>query len=209
MRTTLSVRALVFALSGLPVVGSAAHAQAVRGLLRLGVEYGGETVKGFTYSDGSTPEVTAGGGLLLSAGAALRLIPLGSSALEAQLNAGVKYRTIPEATNQSANWLRFPVEALAFYRAPMGLRVGGGATLHLRNVLEASGAAVNDRVEFQTKPGFVFQTEYVRGKVSFDARYTIMKYEIENEGTVDANNFGLGISYWIGGSRRSANPSPR
>src|SRR5262245_66653788 len=101
MRTSLSVRALVFALSGLVVLGSAAHAQGVRGSLRLGVEYGGDEVIQFTYSDGSTPEVTAGGGLLLSAGAALRLIPLGSSAVEAQLNAVVKYREIPEAANHA------------------------------------------------------------------------------------------------------------
>jgi hypothetical protein len=176
MHASFSVRTVVAALSGLVVLGSSAQAQGVRGLLRLGAEFGGDEVIGFTYSDGSTPEVTAGGGLLLSAGVAVRLIPLGAHALEGQLNAGVKYRTIPPATNQSANWLRFPVEALAFYRAPMGMRVGGGATVHLRNVLEASGATVNDRVEFQAKPGYVLQAEYIRGKISFDARYTILKY---------------------------------
>jgi hypothetical protein len=201
-----AIRTVAIALSGLVVLGSSAQAQ-VRGLLRLGGEYGGDEVIQFTYADGSTPEVTAGGGLLLSAGAALRLIPLGSHALEAQVNAGVKYRTIPPATNQSANWLRFPVEALAFYRAPMGLRLGGGATVHLQNVLEASGDALNDRVEFQTKPGYVFQAEYLLRKVSFDARYTILKYEIENEGTVNANSLGLGISFWFGGSQKS--PTPR
>ncbi len=60
----------------------------------------------------------------------------------------------------------------------------------------------NDRVEFKTKPGLVLQTEYVRRHWAFDVRYTLMKYEVASggSGTVNANSFGAGLSYWFGRS---------
>ena len=176
------------------------HAQdRLRGLVRLGLEHGGERVIEFEYTDGSSPDVVAGGGLLLTGGAALRLADLGAHQVEAQLNAGIKYRTIPPATNQDATWLRFPVEGLLYYRAPAGLRLGAGAVVHLRNVLEASGAVLDDRVEFTNTPGLLFQAEYGRGDVTFDARYTALKYRIQGGGPerIDASSFGLGLSWFF------------
>jgi hypothetical protein len=178
-------------------LASSAEAQGkLRGMARLGAEVGGEQVMQFQYADGSTPDVTAGGGLLVSAGATLELI----KSVDAQVNAGWKYRTIPKASNQEASWSRFPVEALLFYRGPMGLRLGGGATMHLGNVLEASGAVLNSRVEFKNNPGFLLQAEYVMRNFSFDVRYTLMKYEVESggSGTVDANSLGAGFSILFG-----------
>ncbi len=185
------------------MIGSAVWGQGrLRGTVRLGGDFGGDKVLQFQYSDGSTPDVPAGAGLLLTAGGALQAFQLGRGALDVQVNVGIKYRTIPPATNQSATWSRFPVEGLVLYRAPYGLRAGGGVALHLANVLEASGAVANDRVEFKTKPGLVLQTEYVRRHWAFDVRYTLMKYEVASggSGTVNANSFGAGLSYWFGRS---------
>jgi hypothetical protein len=183
----------------LSAVATASSAQAqgkLRAMARLSAEMGGEKVIQFQYADGSTPDVTAGGGLLVSAGAALELF----NSVDAQVNAGWKYRTIPKASNQEASWSRFPVEALLFYRTPVGLRLGGGATMHVANVLEASGDVVNSRVEFKNNPGFLVQAEYVMRNFSFDVRYTVMKYEVESggSGTVDANSLGAGFSIRFG-----------
>jgi hypothetical protein len=198
MRTaSIALRALaVVALSAVATASPAEAQGKLRGVARLGVEYGGEKVIQFQYSDGSTPEVTAGGGLLLSGGVALEVF----KSLDAQVTAGWKYQTIPEASNQKASWKRFPVEGLLFYRTPLGLRLGGGATMHVGNVLAASGAALNSRVEFKTNPGYVLQAEYERPAFSFDVRYTMMKYEVESggSGTVGANSFGAGFSFLFG-----------
>jgi hypothetical protein len=178
-------------------MASSAEAQIkLRGMARLGAEMGGEKVIEFQYADGSTPSMTSGGGLVVTGGLAFGLL----NALDAQVNAGWKYRTIPKASNQEASWSRFPVEGLLFYRLPLGLRVGGGATMHLNNVLEASGATLNTRLEFKNNPGFLFQAEYAMRNISLDVRYTMMKYEVESggSGTVDANSLGAGFSIMFG-----------
>jgi hypothetical protein len=194
---SISLRILAMAALCTVAIASSAEAQLkVRGMARLGAEMGGDEVIQFQYADGSTPEVTAGGGLLVSGGLAVGVL----NSVDAQLNVGWKYRTIPEASNQEASWSRFPVEALLFYRMPVGLRLGGGATMHLGNVLEASGEALNSRLEFKNNPGFLVQAEYVMRNFSFDVRYTSMKYEVETggSGTVDASSFGAGFSILFG-----------
>jgi hypothetical protein len=200
----LALAVATAALSLLPSVASAQR-RPVRGVLRLAGEYGGERVVQFEYSDGSTPDVTAGGGLLLTGGAAADLWARGGHGLEGQLNLGLKYRTIPPATNQDATWLRFPVEALLFYRTPVGLRLGAGATVHLHNVLSSSGAVLNGRVEFENNPGLLLQAEYVRRNVAFDLRYTALEYGLASggTGTVDASSVGVGVSLFLGQASRT------
>jgi hypothetical protein len=149
--------------------------------------------------------VTAGGGLLLTGGGSLGVFTKGAHAVEAQLNVGLKYRTIPAATNQDVTWLRFPVEGLLYYRMPVGVRLGVGATVHLRNVMEASGGVLNSRVEFENNPGLLLQAEYVRRNIAFDLRYTALEYELSSggSGTVDASSIGAGISFFFGRSAKT------
>jgi hypothetical protein len=181
-----------------------AQEQRLRGLFRLGAEIGGEKVLQFTYDDGSTPDVPAGAGLLISGGGVLELYRRGAHTLETQLSVGFKWRTIPPATNQDANWIRFPVEALAFYRAPANFRLGGGVTMHLANSLKASGAVLNDEVTFKSNPGFIVQAEWLRRNIGIDVRYTALEYEVDRggSGTVGASSVGAGFSYFVGGSRQ-------
>lgn len=200
-RSLLAVIAAVV----LPLLASRADAQSpLRGAVRLGGEYGGERVIEFQYEDGSTPDVTAGGGLLLTIGGGTTVLTRGTHALDAQVNVGLKYRTIPPANNQEVTWLRFPVEALFFYRAPIGLRVGGGATVHLANTLKASGSVLDSELEFKNSPGMILQAEYLRGKFGFDLRYTTLEYEVKDgSGTVDASSIGGGFTYFFGRSTQT------
>ena len=147
--SSFRVIALAVVTAALPLLSSSAGAQSrLRGAIRFGGDYGGDKVLQFEYEDGSTPDVIAGGGLLLTAGGALGVFTRGAHSVDAQVNLGLKYRTIPAATNQDVSWLRFPLEGLLYYRTPVGIRLGAGATVHLRNVMEASGAVLNSRVEF-------------------------------------------------------------
>ena len=195
---TFPALALAAALLSLPASTASAQ-RPVHGIIRVGGEYGGDKLLEFEYEDGSTPDVTAGGGLLLSLGAGAQLARLGSGFLDAQVAAGFKWRTIPPADNQDANWIRFPVEGLLFYRFPAGFRLGAGATVHLANTFKSSGAVLNDKVEFENTPGVVVQAEYIRGNVSFDLRYTMLEYEVKSNGaTVDASSIGVGIGFVFG-----------
>ncbi len=175
------------------------HAQQrLRGVVRLGLEYGGEKVVGFEYDDGTTPDVTAGGGGLLTVGAVYRAVDIGRSAIEAQLNVGLKYRTIPPATNQNATWLRYPVEAMLFFRAPASVRFGLGPTWHFANALKTSGEVSNEKLSFSTSPGLLLQAEYVRKEWGVDLRYTALEYKVSSGGgTVGASNVGIGASYFF------------
>ena len=196
--TTLVALALTAAVASL--TPSTASAQtSFYGIARVGGEYGGDKLLEFEYEDGSTPDVTAGGGILLSVGGGARFVRLGRGGLDAQVSAGFKWRTIPPADNQDANWIRFPVEALLFYRHSSGFRVGAGPTVHLANKFSTSGAVLNGSMEFENTPGVVVQAEYIRRNMSFDLRYTALEYEIKSSGTmVDASSIGIGISFMFG-----------
>ena len=198
--TTLAILAFASAVVSLPAAPAAAQTP-LYGIVRFGGEYGGDKLLEFEYEDGTTPDVTAGGGLLLSVGGGSRLVRLGRGSLDAQVTAGFKWRTIPPAENQDANWIRFPVEGLLMYRLPSGFRFGAGPTVHLANKFKTSGAVLNESIEFDNTPGFVVQAEYVRRNISFDLRYTSLEYEIKRSvEKVDASSIGVGISFFIGKS---------
>jgi hypothetical protein len=182
---------------------TAAQAQGLTGYARLGGDFGGDAVIQFQYSDGSTPDIEAGRGLLVAAGGALRLFSAASQGLEVVASVGLKFTTIPPATNQDATWLRFPVEGLLVYRTPFGLQIGGGMTVHLANVLKASGGVANERVEFTNKPGFILHAGYGKARWAVDLRYTALEYEVSSggSGTVNANSVGGGVSILFGGAK--------
>ena len=194
--------ALALATASISLVPACASAQiAFHGIASFGLEYGGDKLGEFEYEDGSTPDVTAGGGLLLTLGGGAQVARLGRNALDAQLSAGLKWRTIPASTNQDANWLRLPVEGLLFFRAPAGFRVGAGATVHLQNAFKASGSVLNEKIEFRNTPGFLLQAEYIRKNLAFDVRYTMLDYEAESGGgKIDASSIGVGMSFLFGRS---------
>ena len=203
---TLPALALAAVLLSLPP--STASAQpAIHGIARFGGEYGGDKLLEFEYEDGTTPDVTAGGGIVLSVGGGARLARLGRGSLDAQLTAGFKWRTIPPADNQDANWIRFPVEGLLFYRFPSGFRLGAGPTVHLANAFKTSGAVLNESIEFENTPGVIVQAEYIRRNIAFDLRYTMLEYEVKSsDTTVGASSVGIGISFLFGKSATTTAP---
>lgn len=195
-----SSRTATLVFTGLFLFGAAeASAQRFRANLRFGADFGGDKVVTFQYEDGSTPDVVAGSGVFLGVGGVAEVFRSKGHGVDAQANVGVKYRTIPPASNQSADWIRIPVEGLLMYNAPR-FRLGGGVAAHLANTLSASGAVLNDKVTFKPEPGFIGQAEWKLPRVTFDVRYTAMKYTVESGGSgkVNANSIGAGMSYWFG-----------
>ena len=194
MRSKWSVGLAAVALSA--VFSSTSEAQSLRGFVRMAGDFGGDPVLQFEYSDGSSPDLQAGRGLMLTAGAGLRV-----SSFDLLVGGGIKYTTIPPAANQEASWMRYPVEGLLLYRMPFGLGIGAGATVHLGNVMEATGGVANARVEVENKPGYLFHAQWGRGRWVVDLRYTAMTYEVASggTGTVNASSIGGGLSFMLGG----------
>ena len=185
-----------------PATSQASSPQPVprlRGIARFGLEHGGDKVLSFQYEDGTTPDVTAGGGLHLLAGAAYRTFQSRAGGVDAQLGLGLKWRTIPPAENQDANWLRFPLEGMLVFRSTRGFGIGAGATVHLANALRLSGDVADGDLEFENTPGIIVQAEYAWRGAVFDVRYTGMQYESADlDERVDASSIGIGISMLFG-----------
>lgn len=174
-----------------------------RGVFHLGAEHGGDKVVQFQYEDGSTPSVIAGGGLLLLGGATYTMWASATHAVELQGQTGIKWRTIPAATNQNANWLRIPVEGLVFWRTPTNLRVGTGVTMHLNNALKASGDVLDGTLGFSPAAGLLLQAEYAKKNYAVGLRYTNLQYTIDQggSGTLNASSFGAGFTFFFTGKK--------
>lgn len=197
--SSVTLAAALLAAAPLAAQQSAPVAPRLRGIGRFSADFGGDKVLEFQYQDGSTPDVTAGGGVGLTAGIAYRAVRATAGGLDLQAMAGVKYRTIPPAKNQDATWLRFPVEALVVWRTPKGFGIGAGATAHVGNKLSVSGDAASGSVKFDATPGAVGQVEWAFRNILLDLRYTAMNYTVSGSGAkVDASNIGAGISVLFG-----------
>jgi hypothetical protein len=183
--------ALFCLLLGLPGLS---HSAAVRGLLGIHGEFGGEKLFTVTYSDGSTSDVTAGEGLSIYGGAiAEDLAPLGAAALDLQASAGLKYSTVREATNGGADFFRYPLELLAFVRY-RPLRVGLGPAYHVGGSFAGNGVLSPFSFELDPALGLVAQADYLFGRFfNLGLRYTSIRYRASRAGagSVDASNLGV------------------
>lgn len=164
--------------------------------VRVAGESGGDALGTIYFSNGTQSEVQAGGGIDIVGGMVFRAISTNAGGLDAQLGAGIKWRTIPDNTNQSASWLRVPVDASLAWRASNGFGLGAGTTVHLANKFTAEGSALNTSVSFDPSFGKVAFLEYGRRDWQVDLRYTHVKYTSSNpRGTLDASNIGVGFTW--------------
>lgn len=174
-------------------------ARPVWGYVRIAGESGGDALGTIYFTDGSKSDVQAGGGLDIVGGLVYRPISTAAGGLDAQLGAGIKWRTIPENTNQSASWLRVPVDASLAWRAANGFGIGAGTTVHLANTFKAEGAVLSSSVSFDPSFGKVAFLEYGRREWQIDLRYTHVKYTSTNpRSTLDASNIGVGFTWQFG-----------
>ncbi len=141
-------------------------------------DFGGDPILSIQYTDGSTQDILGGQGVTLAVGAASEVLQLGESALDLQLGLGVKMTTMARPSNADLAWLRWPIEALAFYKfTPWHLRFGLGPTFHLGNHLEGSGA-VAAVYDFDPAIGLVVQADSPLPKLAIDLRYTALRYTL-------------------------------
>jgi hypothetical protein len=158
----------------------------------------GDDVLKLTFTDGSTQNISAGNGVGLSLGAGVIFFDGQTHELEVTLTAGFKYSTMSPAQNASLDWVRVPLELLAFYRNDtLHFRVGGGATMYGLNSLSGGGDLSGLDVHFAPSPGAILQADFIWGGLFAGLRFTIMSFHstTSNE-NISANALGVDLGFF-------------
>lgn len=165
----------------------------------LGADFnaGADTLQTLHYSDGTEQQIKAGNGLLLAAGAGAMFFDHQPHRLETQLTLGIKYSTMEPTNNASLDFVRVPVELLAFYRnEDFHFRVGGGGAWYVSNSL-SGGGALNVDTHFKPALGAIAQADFVWGAFAVGLRYTALRLRAEDASvSASANSLGLELSYF-------------
>jgi hypothetical protein len=158
----------------------------------------GDDVLNLTFNDGSKQSISAGNGLGLALGAGAIFFDGQPHELEVTLTAGVKYSTMSPTQNASLDWVRVPLELLAFYRNDtFHFRVGGGATMYGLNSLSGGGALSGLDVHFSPSPGAVLQADFISGGFFAGLRFTIMSFHpTTSDGAISANALGFDLGFF-------------
>lgn len=162
----------------------------VKPIFLAGFEFGGDTLISVTYTDGSTGSIDAGEGIVLGGGVA---IPLDSAeTLSSRITLSWKYTQLPEATNGSGDFTRFPLD-ISIHQHYDKHVLGAGLTYHLNPKFEVSGVVGSGSVSFDDALGLFLQYDWMfADNMSLAARYTSLEYEVENvSGSIDANSYGI------------------
>ena len=181
---TALVASLLLAVIVLP-----SRAADVRGLARLGADFGGDTLVVGPFTTGTSAKIKANEGVYLGGGMS---ILNDAKKLSLDLAATWKYTSI-EAVNQTFEFTRFPLEVLGFYHFSdaEGVRIGGGLSYQLNPKFKADGNLRNGTANFDNAAGYVIKIDYTRKHLNFGARYTAAKYEISGAQAATGNGPGL------------------
>jgi hypothetical protein len=184
--------------------------RAVWGYFRFAGEFGGDRLVQFQYTDGSNANVNAGRGITFVGGLVTHVHATSAGSLDAQFGGGIKYQTVPEASNQNAHWLRVPLDASLAWRSKSGFGAGAGATMHVLNSFSASGAVANESISFDPAIGPVAFVEYGKSAWQIDLRYTSLQYTAgSGGGALSASSLGVGVTWQFARERRIGSEKTR
>lgn len=162
---------LVLAVAG-PI---ASQAFEIRPMVKLGAEFGGDTLVTVNVTGGSssTKSIKAGQGVFLGGGVS---VLNDARDIETEVSISYKFSSI-NANNGDIDFSVFPLDALVFYRMPH-VRLGGGLTYHMSPTLQGSGAAGGLEADYDNALGVVLQGDYtfVR-RFAVGLRFTHVNYK--------------------------------
>ena len=168
---------------------SAINAAEFGGVLNMGFDFGGDTLGGFVLTDGSTTKVNAGDGLQISGGVK---ITNDQNNLEAETTIGWKYSGINNVANASADWTRFPLEILGFYKLKQW-RFGGGLVYQLSPTFKEDLNGDKVEANFDNTLGYLVQADFLLGSRGFIAgRFTTIDYSY-NGASINGDSIGVYI----------------
>ncbi len=179
----------------LPMIACAqADQKPLRLALSMGLSAGGDTITTVSYTDGTRSNVSAGTGLILSAGADYRF----NQYFSGQANIGYHARFTPEASNGDATFSRIPVELLGYYHINEQWRAGAGARFNRNVKLSGSGAGSQYNRSFNNSNGAILEAEYLFNP-QWSVKVRVVKEEFETtygKQKFSGNHFGLIGSFY-------------
>jgi hypothetical protein len=183
-----------------PVVAYGSH-QAVernkplRFLLGLGVTFGGDTLATASYTNGSSQNITAGGGMMLYGGMDYRL----NDAISLQGTLGYHFDDTKAATNGSLKFTRIPLDLLAYYHVNDNIRIGGGVRYVNSPELKGSGVASGINGSFDNTVGLVIEGEYLfKQRFGIKLRHVSENYRSSGSSvSINGSHFGVLASFYF------------
>lgn len=179
--------AAVGTLLALAAAPAASPAAEVRPAFVAGYDTGGDKIVNVTFTSGKTDSIRANEGLYAGGGVS---VLNDSKDIEFLGTLSVKYQGL-HADNGDVTWIRYPLDALLFYRM-QSFRLGGGLTYVINPRLKGSGAASNINVTLDDAAGVVLQADYLMGRVNLGLRATLIDYKA---GGSTIKGSGLGVSF--------------
>ncbi len=148
------------------------------------------------FSDGSEQKITGGQGVAFFLSGGAIFFDQQSHNLETIINAGLKYSTMAPTENANLEFMRFPVEGLAFYRNDdWFFRIGGGAQFLFGASMKGSGVLDGLDAKFNPAIGGLGQLDFIYKGWSLGVRYTRQGLTEKDSGTRFASHsIGLQIS---------------
>jgi hypothetical protein len=167
-----------------------------RGLIGFAYTSGGDSLATAVYEGGSSKTIKAGGSANFYGGFEFSFKDL---PVNLQATIGWHYdRTA--ASNGNIVFARYPLEALAMYRANESIRLGAGLRYATSPSLSGSGAVSNiGTTEFDPSVGTILKAEYLfSGGYGVELRSVNEHYKVKGNGnSVDGSHFGIGINVYF------------
>lgn len=172
-------------------LAAAAQAAEIRPLVKAGIDVGGNTIVTAVFEDGDTEEIKANEGVYLGGGAAFIN---DAKDLEFQLTLAYKWALI-DADNGDIEWMRWPLEALAFYRWQR-VRAGVGLAYHMNPRLEGDGVVNDLNIKFKNALGAILQVDWrITETIAVGGRVTLLEYEAKSPASGKVKSNGLGATF--------------
>ena len=160
-----------------------------KGVVGIGLDFGGDTLATAVYTDGSTTDVKANNGFVINGGGVMII-----DSYETQATIGYKFGG-PTAKNGSITWDAVPVELIQFLRAS-NVRIGLGFIYQINPKLVIDIPGTSQTYNFDNALGTIAQIGWapVNMPFSIDFRYTAITYKQSNaSNTEEKNGNVLGI----------------
>lgn len=154
-----------------------------KGVVGIGLDFGGDTLATAVYTDGSSTDVKANNGFVINGGGVMII-----DSYETQATIGYKFGG-PTAKNGSITWDAVPVELIQFLRAS-NVRIGLGFSYQINPKLVIDIPGTNQTYNFDNALGTIAQIGWapVNMPFSIDFRYTAITYRQSNASNAEEKN---------------------
>lgn len=192
------MKKIVILLSALFASMGAAQAQSpapapLQWLAGIGISGGGDDLATAEYTNGSSQDIKAGGGVYFTLGANYRFSPAFS--VQGSANFHVDDTN---ADNGSIKFKRFPVEVLGYYHLNDAWRVGAGVRYVSGAKLSSSGVASGLELKFDNTVSGVIEAEYFwTPQVGVKLRYVNESFEAARYRDVKASHVGISGNFYF------------